>query len=73
MRTDYKYRSRILWDDHWTNGGTGITRFSPKNLERYKKAIAQSGRSDLFLNGNELHCNQRTDLSAFWKIYDSLI
>lgn len=63
---------RIDWPEHWRNGGTGITKFDPEKRPLYEAAIKESGRSDLFLIGNELHSDNRSDKSDFWRVYRRL-
>lgn len=59
------------WPEHWTNSGTGITKFDADRLPIYEAAIAESGDPDLFTKNNELHDRQGPkprELGPFWTI-----
>ncbi len=65
--------TRSSWPDHFTNGGTGITKFQARDLPLYEQAIKQ--HRDMFLRGNELHCNRPVlpeGLSPFWETFKKL-
>lgn len=64
---DY-YPTRIDWLDHFTNGGTGVTKFLPKMLPVYEKAVEKYNSKDVWIKNFELHSNFR-DLSDFWRIF----
>lgn len=64
--------SRVQWPEHWTNGGTGITKFAAEDRPLYEAAIKESGRSDLWLKGDELHSDNRSDKGDFWRIFRQL-
>jgi hypothetical protein len=59
---------RSLWPEHWTNGGTGMTKFDPEKLPLFEKAIAEYGDPAVFIENNALHSTRR-DLSAFWEVF----
>lgn len=64
------FGSRVSgWPEHWTNGGTGVTKFDAKDRSIYEVAIKESGRTDLFLKGNELHRNGRRDTGDFYDVW----
>lgn len=69
----YQFSERAVsgWPEHWTNGGTGITKFDPERRPLYEAAIKESGRSDIWIVGCELHSSSH-DLSDFWEVFRRL-
>lgn len=70
MNRTYKHDPR-----HWTNGGTGITNFSPKDLPQYIAAIRYHGDKSFYVSslplegtnwGYSLHCQPFKDTGDFW-------
>lgn len=62
--------SRVLWPEHWTNGGTGYTKFDSGKLPLFERAIRELNDPTVFLAGLELHSTRsRHDLSDFWNIF----
>lgn len=63
----------IRWEDHFSCGGTGITKFSANDLPLYVEALKRHGDDDLFLVGHELHIkNGIRELGPFWKIFEAV-
>lgn len=62
---------RSNWPQHWTNGGTGITKFDSELRTLFETAIKESGRADLWLEGSELHSTSHK-LSDFWEVFRRL-
>ena len=61
------------WEEHWSNGGTGFTKFNPSEKAKYEKAIELIGDPKIFLIGDSLHSTRDLpDLSDFWRVFDSL-
>lgn len=69
-----QYEKTILWSNHWTNGGTGITKDSSikpsKSYQEISESVAAFGDPDIWMeNGNrELHSRHK-DLSRFWAFH----
>ncbi len=58
------------WPEHWTNGGTGVTKSSPPETEKMAATVALLNDPAVFMIGSELHSTrQPLDLSDFWKLY----
>jgi hypothetical protein len=58
------------WAEHWTNGGTGITKTSGLDTEEITASVAAFGDPSIFMLGSELHSNQEAvDLSKFWQFH----
>lgn len=72
----YSFGFRCEWSDHWSNGGTGVTKTSSKReaLE-LAKSVKDFGDPSVFMKGTELHCTRDTsrglNLSDFWKFHDT--
>lgn len=69
--------TRIGWVDHWTNGGSGVTKFKPEETELYRSALeswdATGSKLRIRIDQPELHfTNGFTDLSGFWEIFYKL-
>lgn len=60
------------WMDHWTNGGTGVTKTSGKDFTEIAESVKLFNDPQIFMKGSELHSTQR-DLSDFWKFHDNRI
>lgn len=60
----------VQWPDHFSNGGTGITKFGPEDRWRYEKAVAAYGKG-VWLVGDALHSSEN-DLSKFWEHFYSI-
>ena len=64
-----------LWSDHWTNGGTGITKIrGAEDIQKFAEAVKEFGDETLFVkhfaDHAELHCSKPgSDLSEFWAFY----
>lgn len=59
---------RTSWQDHFTNDGTGVTKFAPDQLERFRSLVERFGSKEVWIKDDcELHTSMR-DLSAFWKL-----
>jgi hypothetical protein len=69
----------------WTDGGTGITNFDPKELPLYEAALEETKDEDLILvsrpfgrfcipSDYSLHFKRgrEKDLSDFWKVFDRI-
>ncbi len=69
---NYKYERIIMsdtntWPDHFTNGGTGVTKLSGTDVEEIAASIEAFGDPRIYLNGKELHTSRNpADLSDFW-------
>jgi hypothetical protein len=58
---------RVQWPEHWTNGGTGITKTSGSDTEEIAATVAAFGDKRIYMKGTELHCSmERVNLSDFW-------
>lgn len=68
MFTEHK----ISWPKHWTNGGTGMTKFEASKIPLFKRAIAEYKEPGVWIEyGGDmpsLHSSKQ-DLSEFWSIY----
>lgn len=65
--------TRTQWADHFSNGGTGVTKFEPEMRNQYAQAVTNFDNPKVWLRGNELHCSREiNDLEDFWRIFDSL-
>lgn len=66
-----------VWSQHWTNGGTGITKFeSPERIKLFEHYVAEFGDKDIFMQNGELHTtkpihNGFLDISDFWEFVRS--
>ena len=57
------------WADHWTNGGTGITKTSD-TTDEITESVRQFGDPQIYMKGTELHCSRENcDISDFWKFH----
>jgi hypothetical protein len=56
----------IQWPDHWSNGGTGITKTTEPRTTEITAAVKAFGDPAIFMKGSELHANKH-DLSEFWE------
>ena len=79
-------RVQRLVSPHFTQGGTGVTNFSPSEESGYAEAIEKFGSENLIIShapmsGNRyalptdysLHNLSRTaDLSSFWRVFDKI-
>jgi hypothetical protein len=54
------------WPEHWTNGGTGITKTSEPATSRYRQVIRDYGDPRIWMSGDEMHATMY-DLSDFWE------
>lgn len=68
---------------HWSEGGTAVTNFGEDQVGKYLKAIEKYGDSSLFVGhptskgfisdfALRRSGRMRGDLSAFWRIFDSI-
>lgn len=60
-----------LWKEHWTNGGTGVTKFSNDSLPLYERAIKEYNSLDVWIEGLSLH-SRLCSLEDFWKVFERL-
>ncbi len=56
------------WSDHWTNGGTGITKTSEPHTTEITDSVTAFGDPEIYMKGTELHSSRR-DLSDFWEFH----
>ena len=56
------------WLEHWTNGGTGVTKLSPERAPLIADSVQAFGNLAIFIKGDELHSTIR-DLSDFWDFH----
>lgn len=83
MRNDYSIMNysnsdmeseRIQWPDHFSNGGTGITRCVSSDPLPLSESIRLFGDSKIYMKEaggvQEMHCSrERIDLSDFWAFH----
>lgn len=69
--------------EHWTNGGTGVTNFTEDRRAVYVEAVRRHGDPDLWVaphafgSGNEgyggsLHCKVNKPLSDYWRTHEQV-
>lgn len=64
--------TRIHWPDHFSNGGTGISKFKLDQLPRFKRLVEEYGSKDVWIKDDcELHTTLE-DLSDFWRLDEKL-
>ncbi len=69
---------RTPGSEHFSNGGDGVTNFSPDHLRVYEEALQRHGDDDLYIGKgwfgyqHALHCKRRKDLGAFWRVFDQV-
>lgn len=64
---------RTHWKEHWTNGGTGITKLAI-DLVPVSESVRLFGDKSIEVRGNELHCTrERISLSDFWEFHRNRI
>lgn len=60
------------WQDHWTNGGTGVTKTSGHLTAAIAESVEAFRDSQIYMKGTELHMSrERLDLSDFWRLHES--
>jgi hypothetical protein len=70
-----KTTHRCTWPDHWTNGGTGITKLGNHPVaDDVRESVGLFNDPDIFLNktGDEMHSTRKIkngDLSDFWQFH----
>lgn len=69
MRTLGNYKLTD-WRDHWTNGGTGVTKTSGEDTNEIAESVAIFGDPQIYMKGSELHA-ERFDLSDFWEFHQT--
>jgi len=59
-------RTRVQWEKHHDNGGTGVTLIGTQEaLERVKQTLDEMKDPSIWVEGLELHTTS-TNLSGFW-------
>lgn len=66
------------WPEHWTNGGTGVTKLNADKIPFAEAAIAELNDPDLFISNGALHDHRGVlrggkGLGDFWNTYRRLI
>ena len=77
MKDDFYYRPYFFyslpesqWREHWTNGGTGVTKTSGETTSKISKSVELFGDPEIYMVGSELHSSRkRFDLSDFWEFH----
>ena len=66
----YKMRDEYgcLWQEHWSNGGTGITKTNGPETAQITACVVAFGDPEIFMKGSELHSTKR-NLNYFWEEY----
>lgn len=65
---------KMTWEEHWTNGGTGITKLNKNDAELFKpiveawnKISSKKMRVDAVTGALHTEDNSTCDLSDFWE------
>lgn len=60
------------WPEHWSNGGTGVTKTSEPDTTAIAASVTAFNDPQIFMRGSELHATRRPcDLSDFWAFHDA--
>lgn len=63
-------RTQVQWPEHFTHGGTGVTRCIVTDANEMRRIVAAFGDPKIFMLGNDLHSTRSPmDLPDFWEFY----
>lgn len=64
---------RTAWQEHWTNGGEGVSKLMPEHAASAEQALKECGLTFLYIKDNALYTQDHTrDTGAFWRRYEEL-